>query len=75
MWTATENKYLETRARIKNGGTLVLGGWTGSVAEDLTGGVPGLRNLPWLGKLFFSRNRHTAAKQTLLIFLSGQIVD
>ncbi|NQU42187.1 hypothetical protein HQ520_02805 [bacterium] len=68
-------KFIDTRARIKNGGTIVLGGWTGEFTEDLTSGVPGLRNLPWIGKLLFSRNRHSTQKTNLLIFLSGEIVE
>ena len=68
-------KTVETQARIKSGGTAVLGGWTGEFSEDMTSGIPVLRNLPWLGKLFFSRNRASVHKTNLLIFLTGRIVD
>ena len=44
-------------------------------SQDLTSGVPGLRNLPYLGKIFFSRNKFMTYKTTLLIFLSGQIIE
>lgn len=68
-------KDIDTQARIKNGGTIVLGGWTGEFSEDVTSGVPGLRNIPWLGKMFFSQNRHSRQRTNLLIFLSAEIVD
>jgi tetratricopeptide (TPR) repeat protein/Flp pilus assembly secretin CpaC len=68
-------KEVETRARIKDGGTIVLGGWTGEFSQDMTTGVPGLRNLPLLGKLFFSKNYYSTQKTNLLCFLSGHLVD
>ena len=70
-----QHKTVITKARIKSGGIIVLGGWSGEFSQDMTSGVPGLRNLPYLGKLLFSRNKYTSYKTTLLIFLSGQIID
>ncbi|HUT24270.1 MAG TPA: hypothetical protein VM492_08020, partial [Sumerlaeia bacterium] len=68
-------KEVQTTARIKDGGTIVLGGWTGEFSQDMTTGVPGLRNLPLLGKLFFSKNYYSTQKTNLLCFLSGHLVD
>jgi type II secretory pathway component GspD/PulD (secretin) len=31
--------------------------------------------MPYLGKLLFSRNQRSTSKTTLLVFLTGNIVD
>ena len=72
---ATREKQITTRARIKDGGTIVLGGWTGQRSTSDSSGVPVLRNVPYIGKLLFSRSQEYIEKTTLLIFLTGHIVD
>ncbi|MFW6303726.1 MAG: hypothetical protein ACOC2L_03815, partial [Candidatus Sumerlaeota bacterium] len=69
------SKNIQTEARVNSGGTIVLGGWTGEMQQDLSGGVPGLRNLPWVGKLFFSHSVQTSTRTNMLIFLSAQITE
>jgi general secretion pathway protein D len=66
---------LETNARVKDGGTIVLGGWTHERTRDATSGVPVLRNLPYIGRLVFGRNSRISEKTNLLIFLTAKIVD
>jgi type II secretory pathway component GspD/PulD (secretin) len=68
-------KELETKVRIKDGGTVVLGGWTSQRDQKINSGVPLLQDLPFVGKLLFARNLNTSNKITLLIFLTGNIVD
>jgi len=68
-------KLIDTTARTHDGGTIVLGGWTGERAEDMTSGIPVLRNMPYFGKLLFSRNQRSVNRVTLLIFLSANLVD
>ncbi len=68
-------KDISTTARLRDGQTIVLGGWAGERSGEYTSGVPILRNLPFLGKLFFGRNLSKIEKTTLLIFLTGRIVD
>ena len=70
-----KRKKIVTDARIKNGGTIIIGGWTGERTQELTSGVPVLRNLPYFGRLLFSRNQRTKDRTTLLIFLTGHLVD
>ncbi|MFH0794275.1 MAG: hypothetical protein V2A74_09625 [bacterium] len=71
----SRRKDIETVARIKDGGTIVLGGWTSERTQELTSGVPILRNLPYVGRLLFGRNLNTLEKTTLLIFLTGRILE
>lgn len=68
-------KMIDTTARTHDGGTIVLGGWTGERAQDLTSGVPVLRNMPFIGKLFASRNQRSLDRVTLLIFLTANLLD
>jgi Flp pilus assembly secretin CpaC len=68
-------KLINTRARTSDGGTIVLGGWTGERTIESTSGVPVLRNMPYIGKLFFSRNARSSDRTTLLIFLTAHIID
>lgn len=70
-----KRKRIETFARVSNGGTIVIGGWTGERSQELTSGVPVLRNLPYFGKLLFSRNQRSRDRTTLLIFLTAYLVD
>jgi type II secretory pathway component GspD/PulD (secretin) len=72
---SARRKMIQTYARVKDGGTTVLGGWTGELTEDLESGTPGLRDLPWVGKLFFSRSVHTKIRTNLLVFLSANLMD
>ena len=61
---------ITTTARVTDGGTIVLGGWTGERSRKDESGVPVLRNIPYLGKLFFNRTSNLTDKTTLLVFLT-----
>ena len=68
-------KKINTFARTRNGGTIVIGGWSGERTQELTSGVPVLRNMPYVGKLLFSRAQRTRDRTTLLIFLTTYLID
>jgi len=70
-----KTKELQTRARVNDGGTIVLGGFTGERTRDLTSGIPVLRSLPYVGKVLFGRNLKVVDKTTLLIFLNANIIE
>ncbi|MCD6384290.1 tetratricopeptide repeat protein [Candidatus Sumerlaeota bacterium] len=67
-------KDLTTIARVQDGGTIVLGGWSGEHTAERHSGVPVFRNLPYIGQLLFGRNLKTVEKTTLLIFLTANVV-
>ncbi len=67
-------KEITTLARVQDGGTIVLGGWTGEHSGDYHSGVPILRNLPYIGQILFGRNLITIEKTTLLIFLTANVI-
>lgn len=62
-----------TRVLVKNGHTAVIGGIYTNESADITNGVPGLRNLPFVGGLF-STSAKTKDKSEMLIFLTPRIV-
>lgn len=66
---------LTTVARVKNHGTIVLGGWTGERSRTNDSGVPVLRNLPYVGKLLFGRTSDKIDRTNLLIFLTCHLVE
>ena len=66
---------LTTVARVRNHGTIVLGGWTGERSRTNDSGVPILRNLPYVGKLLFGRTSDKIDRTNLLIFLTCHLVD
>lgn len=74
-WGVTQRqKDITTIASVKSGGTIVLGGWLSERQQLLTSGVPVLRNLPYVGKLFFNKQRDTLDRTNMLIFLTVQLV-
>lgn len=65
---------LSTVARCSDGGTIVLGGWTGERSRNSESGVPILRKIPYVGKLLFNRTSDRTEKSSLLIFLTCNII-
>jgi len=67
-------KELTTLARIRDGGTVVLGGWVNNRTDSQESGVPILRDIPFFGKILFARDIKHDEKVTLNIFLSGEVL-
>ena len=67
-------KELATQARIRDGGTVVLGGWRSERSEDLESQVPILGDIPFVGRYLFKRTSKRMDKIELLIFLTGEVV-
>lgn len=65
---------LATTMHVKNGQTIVLGGLTTESHSIDDNGVPGLRSVPGLGRLF-SSNTKQMRRANLLIFVTAHIID
>ncbi len=65
---------LATTLHIKNGQTVVLGGLTQDNTSNADSGVPGMRTVPFLGRLF-SNERKSMDRSNLLIFVTAYIID
>jgi len=79
--TLIENKYprittreAQTQVLMKSGETIVIGGLIKDQKEESVQGVPFLRKIPYIGKLF-ERTTVDTQKIELLIFITAHIVD
>ncbi len=62
-----------TRIMIEDGRTAVIGGLYSQNSTDATEQVPFLGNLPFIGKLFRSRNK-ASGRRNLMVFITPYIV-
>lgn len=69
----TNKRTLSTRAMVRDGGMLVLGGLMTNEAREAESRVPGLGRIPILGELFKSRSTNTT-RRNLLIFIRPRIM-
>lgn len=65
---------LSTVRRVRSGESIVLGGLQTKTESTTSRGIPFLQDLPFIGKLFRSRNNNSQNSQ-LLIFLTPTIVE
>jgi type IV pilus assembly protein PilQ len=63
----------ETQVLVKNGGTAVIGGIFSLNEQNSAAGIPGLRGVPLLKRLF-GNERREYSNQELLIFVTPRIV-
>jgi len=64
----------QTQVLIKSGETVMIGGLIRDVKNESVQGIPFLRKIPLLGKLF-ERTTYDTEKVELLIFITAHIVD
>ncbi|MFH0855058.1 MAG: secretin and TonB N-terminal domain-containing protein [Candidatus Omnitrophota bacterium] len=64
----------QTQVLIRNNETIVIGGLLKDVKTKETIGVPFIKDIPWLGKLF-TRQTDNVTKVDLLIFITAHILE
>jgi len=64
---------MESLLRVASGEVAVIGGLMQNKIDQRSTGVPGLNQIPWLGKVF-SHDTRTLEKTELLIFLKPTVV-
>lgn len=64
----------QSTVRIQDGGTAAVAGLVDTRAQSSSSGVPGIRSVPLLGRLFGSENLDHRARQ-VAIFVTANIVD
>jgi general secretion pathway protein D len=64
----------ETEIRLREGEVSLLGGLDGTQDSTTVNGIPGLVNIPILGKIFFGSNHSENDRQQLMIALVPHIV-
>jgi type II secretory pathway component GspD/PulD (secretin) len=68
-----DTRETDTMARLRAGETIIIGGLMQTRREKVRTGVPGLRSLPLLGRLF-TRYTDVEKKAELVIFLTPTII-
>jgi MSHA biogenesis protein MshL len=68
-----DTRETDTMARLRNGETIIIGGLMQTRREKVRSGVPGLRSIPLLGRLFTSYS-DVERKAELVIFLTPTII-
>lgn len=66
-------KYVQTRMMVLDGQTAVIAGLTKNSRTNRDGGIPFLRNIPLLGRLFSSKLKQDSDEE-LMIFLTPRII-
>ena len=69
----TNKRTVSNMVSIEGGQILVIGGLIDDQIDDTVTRIPGLSDIPWLGKLFQSRSV-SRSKRNLMIFLHPQIL-
>jgi len=60
-------KSISTEVAVQSGQTIFLGGLIQETKSNSNGGLPGLKNIPLLGKLFGSSSKSTTRTETLIL--------
>ena len=66
---------LQTVFTMQNGATAVIGGLTKTTEGNTDSGIPGLRNLPWIGPRLFGWKSRGKEQKEIIIFVTVGIAD
>lgn len=69
-----DKRFLKSTFLVDDRSTVVLGGLMQDKRTEVDKGIPGLMDIPWLGRLFRSDD-DTTQKRELLVFLTPRVVD
>ncbi|MCL1919693.1 MAG: hypothetical protein FWG50_01235 [Kiritimatiellaeota bacterium] len=64
---------LQADVSLENMQTVVLGGLVQSESTKSEGGIPILKDIPWIGRWLFGSVRDTEARSELLVFVTPQV--
>ncbi|MCX5699901.1 MAG: hypothetical protein NTX01_09465, partial [Candidatus Omnitrophica bacterium] len=73
LYPIIDVREVQTQVLLKDKETIVIGGLLKDVKGKEIIGIPFLKDLPWLGKLF-GRETNTVTKIDLLIFITAKII-
>ena len=71
--SSKSGKDLRTKLMVKSGETAVIGGIYTEDSTENESGIPGLKNIPYLGRLFKAKTK-TMSKGELLIFITPTVL-
>ncbi len=68
------NKTMSTEMVVPDNSTLLMGGMIQTENSDSNSGIPLLKDIPWIGKLF-RLNKDSATRTELLVLLTVNVID
>ena len=68
------NKTMSTEMVVPDNSTLLMGGMIQTTNSDSNSGIPFLKDIPWIGKLF-RLNKDSADRTELLVLLTVNVID
>ena len=64
-----------TEFTLKDGQTAVIGGLSRTVEEDIDGGIPYLRDIPWIGDKLFGNKIRQKEQREIMVFVTVGLCD
>ena len=64
-----------TEFTLKSGQTAVIGGLSRTVENDADGGIPYLRDIPWIGDKLFGSKTRTKEQREIIVFVTVGLSD
>ena len=68
----TNTRRLDTKITLHDGAGVLLGGLRQQTTDESVSGIPGLRSIPWLGRLFEYRSK-TKKTTNLVVLISARV--
>ncbi len=73
-WPVISSRKLSAEISVQSGETIVLGGLASEQDDQREGGVPILRSIPLLGRLFKSSDR-SSTRSEIIVFMTPYVLD
>jgi len=74
-WPSVTTRKITADVSVATGETVVLGGLVKGTSSDSTGGIPFLKDLPWVGPLIFGSATKSVKRSELLVFLTPYVFN
>lgn len=66
---------MEADVLLENNQTVVLGGLTETKVSESVGGIPILKDIPWIGKYLFGSTSSSETRNELLVFMTPYVLS
>lgn len=71
----TITRKMSADALLEDGQTVIFGGLTQTLTTEKTGGIPFLKDIPWVGKWLFGYVSQAESRSELLVFMTPYVLD
>ena len=72
-WPSPVTRKISGSVSVNNGQTVVIGGLVTQSKTESEGGIPILKNIPWIGKYLFGYTDYSDERDELLVFLTPYV--